>query len=48
MRYEWITDSRFYQWVYDNRDTLDIEDGAEWFGVFIYEPQDVVTPPSPR
>lgn len=47
MRYEWIQDNRFYKWVWDNRDTLDIEDGTEWFGVFIWEPQDVVTPPSP-
>lgn len=47
MRYEWIQDNRFYKWVWDNQDTLDIEDGTEWFGVFIWEPQDMVTPPSP-
>lgn len=38
MRYEWILDKRFYKWVWDNRDTLDIEDGEEWFGVYIWEP----------
>lgn len=35
VRYEWIQDNRFYKWVWDNQDTLDIEDGAEWFGVYI-------------
>lgn len=36
VRYEWIKDPRFYQWVSDNKETLDIEDGTEWFGVFIW------------
>lgn len=39
VRYEWIQDPRFFQWVWDNQDTLDIEDGTEWFGVFIYDAQ---------
>ena len=38
MRYEWIRDRRFFKWVWDNQDTLDIEDGEEWFGVFIRKP----------
>lgn len=35
VRYEWIQDRRFFKWVWDNQDTLDIEDGEEWFGVYI-------------
>tara|TARA_Y100000034_G_C6910601_1_gene424789 strand:+ start:2432 stop:2665 length:234 start_codon:yes stop_codon:yes gene_type:complete len=35
-RYEWIKDRRFYDWVYHNTDQLDIKDGEEWFGVYIY------------
>ena len=46
MRYEWIQDNRFYKWVWDNQDTLDIEDGTEWFGVYICEPSDMVAPAS--
>lgn len=38
MRYEWIRDRRFFKWVWDNQDTLDIEDGEEWFGVYIWKP----------
>ena len=37
-RYEWIKDSRFYQWVYENSGSgkpLDICDGQEWFGIYI-------------
>ena len=36
-RYEWIKDARFYTWVHANLDTLDIMDGTESFGVFIYD-----------
>jgi hypothetical protein len=36
IRYEWIRDPRFYEWISNNRETLDIEDGTEWFGVFIW------------
>jgi len=45
VRYEWIMDRRFYDWVHQNLDTLDIEDGAEWFGVYIWEPSDMVAQP---
>ena len=37
LRYEWIQDNRFFKWVWDNQDTLDIEDGTEWFGVYIWK-----------
>lgn len=37
LRYEWIRDRRFFKWVWDNQDTLDIEDGEEWFGVYIWK-----------
>ena len=37
LRYEWIRDRRFFKWVLDNQDTLDIEDGEEWFGVYIWK-----------
>lgn len=39
-RYDWIKDSRFYQWVHENSGpgkSLDIMDGEEWFGVFIVD-----------
>ena len=36
-RYEWIVEPRFYIWIEENKDTLDIEDGTEWFGVFIWK-----------
>lgn len=37
-RYDWIRDPRFYIWVSKNLDTLEIKDGAEWFGVYICQP----------
>lgn len=37
LRYEWIRDRRFFKWVWDNQDTLDIEDGEEWFCVYIWK-----------
>jgi hypothetical protein len=37
-RYEWIIDRRFYDWVHDNQQFLDIMDGTEWFGVYICHP----------
>ena len=34
-RYEWIRDPRFYKWVAANAEHLDINDGEEWFGVYV-------------
>lgn len=38
MRYEWIKDPRFYQWIHKNKEYLELKDGVEWFGVYICNP----------
>tara|TARA_R110000772_G_scaffold30806_3_gene76475 strand:+ start:5579 stop:5818 length:240 start_codon:yes stop_codon:yes gene_type:complete len=35
LRYEWVKDPRFFEWVTANSETLDAMDGEEWFGVVI-------------
>jgi len=37
-RYDWIRDPRFYTWVHENSEHLEVRDGAEWFGVYICKP----------